>query len=109
MELDRRHPGKFHLVHHLANLLGCATAVLLVATAHAAPRSSTAVRQFKAQQPCPATGARRGPCPGYIVDHLVPLCIGGTDHPSNLQWQTVADARVKDRAELAQCRRRYAK
>lgn len=79
---------------------------LLTTCAHAAPRSSTAVRQFKAQQPCPATGAPRGPCPGYIVDHVAPLCAGGADHPSNMQWQTAADARVKDRAELAQCRRR---
>lgn len=72
----------------------------------AAPRSSTAVRQFKAQNPCPATGQAKGPCPGFVVDHREPLCAGGDDAPHNMQWQTVDDAKVKDRAERAQCRRR---
>ena len=106
MELDRRHPGKLHLVHHLANLLGCATAVLLVATAHAAPRSSTAVRQFKAQQPCPATGQPSGPCPGWQVDHREALVCGGRDEPGNLQWLPVEEHKAKTRAEVKLCRSR---
>jgi len=59
---------------------------------------------FVKLHPCPTTNKPRGACPGYVVDHVVPLCAGGADHPSNLQWQTVADAKVKDRAERAQCR-----
>jgi hypothetical protein len=69
-------------------------------------RSKAQVNHFRASHPCPATGRARGPCPGYVVDHVKPLCAGGADHPSNMQWQTVKDAKIKDRAERAQCRRR---
>lgn len=41
--------------------------------------------------------------PGYVVDHIVPLACGGADVPSNLQWQTVAEARAKDRVERRGC------
>lgn len=83
----------------------CAALALACALAQAAPRSHAAVAAFKRQAPCPATSSPRGPCPGYVVDHVQPLCAGGADHPANMQWQTVADAKVKDRAERAQCRK----
>lgn len=67
-------------------------------------RSSTAKAEFKRQQPCPATGNRRGACPGYVIDHVVPLCAGGADAPSNMQWQTVAEGKAKDREERRVCR-----
>jgi len=41
---------------------------------------------------------------GYVVDHIVPLECGGADVPSNMQWQTAAEARIKDRTER-NCRR----
>ena len=37
--------------------------------------------------------------PGYVVDHIVPLKRGGADAPSNMQWQTKAAARAKDKTE----------
>jgi len=37
--------------------------------------------------------------PGYVVDHIVPLSKGGRDVPSNMQWQTVQDAKAKDKVE----------
>src|SRR3977135_2197134 len=33
---------------------------------------------------------------GYVVDHKVALACGGTDSPSNMQWQTKAEAKAKD-------------
>jgi hypothetical protein len=36
---------------------------------------------------------------GWVVDHIVPLCRGGGDVVSNLQWQTAADAKAKDKIE----------
>lgn len=57
-------------------------------------RNSSARRAFRALQPCPATGATAGPCPGYVVDNIVPLKRGGADAPENMQWQTVAEAKA---------------
>lgn len=62
--------------------------------------------EFKRLHPCPATGARIGPCGGYVIDHVIPLACGGPDVPSNMQWQTVAEGKAKDRWELKACRQR---
>ena len=56
-------------------------------------RSSSARSQFLKQ-----TGYPKGR-PGYIVDHIVPLACGGADSPSNMQWQTKAAAKAKDKWE----------
>lgn len=68
-------------------------------------RSTAQKNAFKAAHPCPSNGARRGPCPGYVVDHVRPLACGGADAPSNMQWQTVAEAKAKDRWERKGCQR----
>jgi len=80
--------------------------LLMVAGAFAAPahRSSAQRAEFQRLNPCPATGKARGACPGYVVDHVRPLCAGGADHPANMQWQTVEAAKAKDRDEVRQCR-----
>ena len=50
-----------------------------------------------------ATGFPHGR-PGYVIDHVLPLACGGADLPSNMQWQTVTEARSKDKIERASCR-----
>lgn len=62
-------------------------------------RSTSVKYQFRKQYPCPSTGKRSGPCPGYVIDHVVALKRCGADTPSNMQWQTIADAKAKDRWE----------
>jgi len=66
-------------------------------------RSASAKRNFQASNPCPATGKTSGSCKGYVVDHKTPLACGGADSPENMQWQTSAEAKLKDRTERAGC------
>lgn len=61
-------------------------------------RSQDAKRAFMR-----ATGYPKGR-PGYVVDHIVPLACHGADLPSNMQWQTIADAKAKDAVERVGCR-----
>lgn len=61
---------------------------------------------FMQSHPCPSTGETKGRCPGYVVDHVAPLCAGGADRPSNMQWQGVEESKDKDRREREQCKRR---
>ena len=56
-------------------------------------RNSEAKREFKI-----ATGHPYG-WPGHVVDHVIPLACGGEDSPRNMQWQTISDAKAKDRWE----------
>lgn len=62
-------------------------------------RSEAAKDAFKRQHPCPSTGKSSGACPGYVIDHVKPLASGGADDPSNMQWQTNAAAKEKDKWE----------
>lgn len=76
--------------------MSIAATILLVALA--APRDHSAVRAFKKSTPCPYTREQ-----GCVVDHVVPLCAGGLDHPRNMQWQTRDGARRKDIEERRLC------
>jgi hypothetical protein len=79
--------------------------LLLAVGVEAASRSAAAKAEFQRAQPCPATGQARGKCPGYVIDHVQPLCAGGADAPGNMQWQSMANAKAKDREEVKQCRK----
>lgn len=81
-------------------------ALLCVGTAEARiPRSTAAKNAFAHQHRCPSTKQYRLPCPGYVIDHIKPLACGGADAPSNMQWQTIAAGKAKDRWELKACGR----
>ncbi len=89
----------------LTQALSAVMMVLLTAT-HAEARnkrSQSAKVEFKQQHPCPVTGSPKGPCKGYVIDHIVPIACHGADAPSNMQWQTVADAKAKDKWERKGC------
>jgi hypothetical protein len=56
-------------------------------------RSSAAKREFERTHPKPPG------CDHCVVDHIVPLKRGGADSPSNMQWQSRAEAKAKDKTE----------
>jgi hypothetical protein len=62
-------------------------------------RSATAKHAFQKSHPCPATGKPTGAFKGYVIDHVVPLKRGCADALGNMQWQTTAAAKAKDKVE----------
>src|SRR5437773_12257099 len=56
-------------------------------------RSETAKRDFERHHACPSTGKTSGACPGYVVDHIVPLKRGAADAPNQ---HAVADQRGRE-------------
>jgi hypothetical protein len=84
-------------------LLGLALVIGAAPADARTKRSQSAKVEFKHEHPCPATGATKGPCRGYVIDHVNPLACGGPDRPENMQWQTVADGKAKDKWERKAC------
>lgn len=75
-------------------------------------RNPKVIRLFRATVPCPATGKTERRCAGYVVDHKIALACAKTederlalDTLPNLQWQTVTEAKEKDKVERRQCGR----
>lgn len=67
-------------------------------------RSTTELNNFKKEHPCPSTGKTFGSCPGWSIDHVIPLACGGCDKVENMQWlpvqiKSVAGKYQKDRWE----------
>lgn len=66
---------------------------------HGEKRDPAQRAKFRRTHPCPSTGKTHGACPGYVVDHVQALKHGGRDDPSNMQWQSKAAAKAKDKWE----------
>jgi hypothetical protein len=66
---------------------------------HHQRRDPNVPHEFQRRHPCPSTGQTTGACPGYVRDHVVPLCKGGADSADNMQWQSTAAAKAKDKTE----------
>ena len=62
-------------------------------------RDPAARQSVMKSHPYPSTGKNSGSCPGHVVDHINPLKRGGADAPNNMQRETVADAKRKDKVE----------
>lgn len=70
----------------------------------ATPRDPATVYAFRKANACPSTGKLgMGACPGWVVDHVLPLCLGGPDVVQNMQWQEVRQSYIKDVFERQMC------
>jgi hypothetical protein len=49
-------------------------------------RDQKAIYYFRKIHKCPSTGLKTGACPGWSIDHPVPLACGGCDAVSNMAW-----------------------
>jgi hypothetical protein len=88
----------------VTRLIICALALACAIPSQAADRSRAVRAEFQRSNPCPSTGATRGACPGYQADHKTPLCIGGKDAPSNLQWISIEAHKAKTKSDVRLCR-----
>lgn len=93
------------LTYTIVAALAAAGALSCTAAFARIERDRAQVRAFRAEHPCPATGRTRGACPGWHVDHVIALCAGGPDRPSNMQWITREDHRFKTLVDVRECRK----
>ena len=96
---------------------GAASAAFVIATVAAATsvvaappskerrtlRTLTPRAEFVQLNPCPANGRAVAACPGYIIEHAIPLCAGGRDTADNLVWRRASDARRREAVEQRYC------
>lgn len=53
-------------------------------------RRADVLYAFRKLYPCPATGQSQGSCPGWAINHTIPLAVGGCDAVYNLDWMPTA-------------------
>lgn len=78
-------------------------ALFLALASNSFARDPAQVRAFRKTNACPATHKFTGACAGWVVDHKTPLCAGGLDAPSNMQWQELTVSHLKDKEEVHYC------
>lgn len=49
-------------------------------------RSSAVISAFRKVHPCPSSGQVTGACPGWQINHVIPLACGGRDAVDNMGW-----------------------
>jgi hypothetical protein len=49
-------------------------------------RRSDVLTAYRKAHPCPVTGVSSGACPGWSINHIIPLASGGCDAVVNLMW-----------------------
>ena len=76
--------------------------------ATAEKRSNKVRHDFARAYACPSTGKHALPCPGFYIDHVIPLACGGPDQTTNLQWLSEADWKAKSKWERRECQKRFA-
>ena len=91
------------VVQRLAPVLSLLALGAPLALAGPTPPSPQA--EFQRLNPCPANDARSGDCPGYVIDYVVPRCLGGPDEPYNMRWQTVAEVKARIATDVSRCPR----
>ena len=68
------------------------------------PQADSRARElFVKKYACPVNGKHTEACPGWVVNYVKPLCAGGVDRLGNLQWQTLATAKRKEREAQKLC------
>jgi hypothetical protein len=80
----------------------CAGA-LLAAVATANAQTQLCINGHLASQRPDVTYGGLPPKPGYELNHIIPLCLGGPDARINIQYQPHPEARLKDVRERHVC------
>lgn len=86
--------------------------VLMVASldAMAVDRSTTERYAFDRMTPCPVAWTKPHVCPGHVRDHTIALRCARSpeerkwlDSRYNMQWQSIAEGKAKDKWEGTTC------
>lgn len=65
--------------------------------------SATTRTLFEKLTPCPGKKIGEDICTGYIMVYVDPLCNGGKDSPTNVNWLPMLDLKNKQRHDQTIC------
>lgn len=78
---------------------------LITTNSFALDRSSKAIYQFKKNNKCPSNNKYLSKkCKGYEIDHIIPLKCNGVDAPTNMQWLSVKEHKIKTKKQTKLCK-----